>query len=249
MKEVHVLNGDALREQFPTGLPGEVLVARECLIEGELLADDLAQFFAGRAAYLGQVYGSSQEEYREKVQSQFEALSQLPSGSVINLWFEEDLFCQVNFWFVVYLLEFDVSKAHHVYLILPHGDLQYGFGGLNQEELKQVYAKRQLLNPGQRNSLARLWLRYQKEDIAGMLQIARFLEKELPFVYPAVQAHAERFPEEAGLGKPETILKEIVDELDNPDFGTAFRLFNKRAAIYGFGDLQVKRMWDTLLPY
>jgi hypothetical protein len=31
---IHILNGDALGDQFPKDLPGEILIFRECLIEG-----------------------------------------------------------------------------------------------------------------------------------------------------------------------------------------------------------------------
>jgi hypothetical protein len=38
-----------------------------------------------------------------------------------------------------------------------------------------------------------------------------------------------------------------MDELGTTDFGLIFKEFNKREAIYGFGDLQVKRLLDGLL--
>ena len=31
------------------------------------------------------------------------------------------------------------------------------------------------------------------------------------------------------------------------DFGTVFRIFNQQESIYGFGDLQVKRIFDTII--
>ena len=54
----HILNGDALVDRFvTTGIEGEVVIARECLIEGDLSGKDLEEFFKVRAAYLAQTYG------------------------------------------------------------------------------------------------------------------------------------------------------------------------------------------------
>ena len=49
----HVLNGDSLTERFlATGIQGEVVVARECLIEGDLNGDSISEFWLTRANYL-----------------------------------------------------------------------------------------------------------------------------------------------------------------------------------------------------
>jgi hypothetical protein len=56
-----------------------------------------------------------------------------------------------------------------------------------------------------------------------------------------------RIPTENNPGRPVQSLLEIMDELGTTDFGLIFKEFNKREAIYGFGDLQVKRLLDGLL--
>jgi len=38
-----------------------------------------------------------------------------------------------------------------------------------------------------------------------------------------------------------------MKELETQDFGPVFREFTKRESIYGYGDLQVKRLFDELL--
>ena len=34
MATFHILNGDALKSQFPERILGEIIVARECLVDG-----------------------------------------------------------------------------------------------------------------------------------------------------------------------------------------------------------------------
>ena len=41
---------------------------------------------------------------KNKLVSEFEKIQNIEEGVDINLWFEDDLFCQVNFWFVISLL-------------------------------------------------------------------------------------------------------------------------------------------------
>src|SRR3712207_6301561 len=96
----HVLNGDALVDRFlDTGLSGEMVVARECLIEGDLSGSTRDAFYLARANYLALAYNEVQKNYFEEVASEFEKLTTAPSPSEFNLWFGYDLFCRANLWF------------------------------------------------------------------------------------------------------------------------------------------------------
>ncbi|MUP46057.1 DUF1835 domain-containing protein [Gramella sp. BOM4] len=123
----HILNGDALKQGFPKRIPGELIIVRECLIEGDVSRRDLDGFFASRISWLGEAYNESRENYKRRVKQEFKKILNLDKKSEINLWFEEDLFCQVNLWFVCYLLK--LIDAENVYLIKPESQDRYGFGG------------------------------------------------------------------------------------------------------------------------
>ena len=41
-------------------------------------------------------------------------------------------------------------------------------------------------------------------------------------------------------------LIQIIKELKTEEFGPVFKEFNKRESIYGFGDLQVKRLFNQI---
>jgi len=70
---------------------------------------------------------------------------------------------------------------------------------------------------------------------------------EYPFIMNAVEAHIARNPMGNDGGKPMKTLKEIVKNLGPDNFGKVFAEFNKKESIYGFGDLQVKRMFDQIV--
>ena len=80
-----------------------------------------------------------------------------------------------------------------------------------------------------------------------MLRLAEKLKPKYPFMLPAINAHIERIPEDGYLGRPKESLKEIMKELQTDKFGPVFQEFCKRESIYGFGDLQVKRLYDEVL--
>jgi len=48
------------------------------------------------------------------------------------------------------------------------------------------------------------------------------------------------------LGRPSQSLIRIINELNTVEFEPIFREFSKREDIYGFGDLQVKRLFNEI---
>ncbi|MEO1023539.1 MAG: DUF1835 domain-containing protein, partial [Bacteroidota bacterium] len=149
-------------------------------------------------------------------------------------------------WFVAHLLtHYSKQIPKKVSLVRPPKHTPYGFGGLNENELIEAYEHRIPLD--KLNTIARLWEHYRYDNTEALISQAKELEKEYPFMLPAVQAHLDRIPTDTYPGRPVQVLKDIMEELQTRDFGTIFRAFNQRQSIYGFGDLQVKRMYDDLI--
>ena len=240
-KQVHIVNGDSLKEQFPKEIDGELIIARECLVEGNVDGDDFDTFFENRAEFIFQNYGDSNEDYQNKVRAEFQKIQNVESGAEINLWFEDDLFCQVNFWFVTYFLLQNRTEGK-VYLIRPKVHNQYGFGGLNKSELISAYKNRQEIKELDR--LADLWINYRNEEWKNLMSTADGIKNNFPFIVPAVEAQIERIPVDNNPGRPTRVLLEIMDELQTENFGEIFQEFSKRENIYGFGDLQVKSLFE-----
>lgn len=243
-KQYHILNGDVLKKQFPENIQGDVIVARECLVDGNVEGKNLDELFTSRAKFISQNYGGTEQDYYEKAASEFLKILEINSNSDINLWFEDDLFCQVNFWFVVNLLQ-RKDNNYQIFLIRPKTHTQYGFGGLKKSELISSYEDRLILT--ETDKISRLWESYQSNDIKTLISTAQEIENKYPFILPAVNAHIQRFPSKGKIGRPTESLIEIMEEFKTEDFGIVFREFNKRESIYGFGDLQVKRLFDEII--
>lgn len=246
MATYHVLNGDSLKEQFPERLAGEIIVARECLVDGPVDADDLEELFAQRAKFMASDYRAcSEAEYYSGAVVEFAKVKNIPPGSTVHLWFEDDLFCQVNFWFVAYLL-FHFTERIELYLVRPEVHTPYGFGGLSTLELEAAFDTR--ISIADLEQLAQLWRLYSSGDLDTLLVVAKQMQSSHPFILRAVEAHVARMPAGNHKGRPAESLMAIMEDLQTRDFASVFREFNQREPIYGFGDLQVKRIYDQLVP-
>lgn len=243
----HILNGDALKSQLEGKITGQLIVARECLVDGPISSTSLSSFYKKRAEFLSTAYGDSDpEKYYEKVVPEFEQLQQIEAGAAVNLWFEEDLFCQVNCWFVLHLLQ-QTGVDIQLSWVLPTADIRYGFGGMSAADLLEAYENRKALSKDVFTQLSGLWPLYQQNEIEAMLEVVAPLNMDFPFLSKAIEAHRDRLPQANSLGRPKQALLKIMQELDTREFGPVFQAFHKQESIYGFGDLQVKRLFDELV--
>lgn len=247
MSVVHVLNGDALAERFPEEIGGRVLIAREALVDGNVSAETPEELYRIRARFIAAAYpGYSESDYREQTVPELEAIRGIPREAEVVLWFEDDLFCQVNLWFVAALLA-EAGARERVFLVRPRSELRHGFGGMDGEALMRAYRARRRLSGDARSDLARLWRLYQAGDVEGMRELAARRAEAMPFLAPAVEAHADRADgSDRAEGRPERALRAIVEAEPEADFGRVFQEFRRREPIYGFGDLQVRRLLEGI---
>ena len=242
----HILNGDALRARFPNAIEGQQLIMRECLIEGNVEGENLNHFFKNRAAFIQSAYGIEEEvAHYQQVITEFDKMQEIPEGAKVYLWFEDDLFCQVNLWFVLYLLS-TTHRIYHYYLVRPNADLRYGFGGMDTQALQQAYEHALALNEPHLGIWQHLWKYYQNQQYDQLNTAAKHLAENFPWLVAVVEAEIERESNSPKMGRPERTLQRLMAEHPQADFATLFNLFSQQEAIYGFGDLQVKKMLEQL---
>lgn len=246
LKQYHVLNGDALKEQFSEGISGEIIVMRECLMEGPSDKNNLSEFYEERAQFLFETYEIPKGWYHTKTEPELNRILSIPANLDINLWFEDDLFCQANFWFVVHLVRKSNAK-NPVFLIRPNSGNEYNFGKMSKLDLVEAFSKRLKLNFFELSEIAGLWGHFSKGEKEKMLCSAKKLNLRFPFIQDAIQAHIQRHSGGNKWGKPEEITVQIIKELKTFEFGAVFREFCNRAPVYGFGDVQFERILKEVL--
>ena len=247
-----ILNGDALLDLLPeTILSGEIIVARECLVEGPVSGDTMPDFWHTRASFIAIEYGEEEETYYTDVATEFGRISSIPAGSEVNLWFEDDLFCQVNLWFCASLLNaINDLKVSLVKPPLREGQPDWrGFGALDRDALAKAYQDRTRLGAEDLNLLSKLWIAFKNNDRARLTKLATNTPAHFPFLGEAIQAHLERYSDDDQSGRPESVLRQILKENPEHDFKTIFKEFSLREGIYGFGDSQVESLLNKLPEY
>lgn len=243
----HILNGDCLAEQLKqTNIQGQFIVCAECLIEGDLTGDTLSQFWTSRAKHIADTYNTTMHNYYNKCVIEFEKIIDLPGSSEVCLWFENDLFCQTNMWFVLSLLN-KTQKQNKIFRVFPiiekNTDMWKGFGVSSAQMLEQAHDSKIQFTTEDIRLGVNLWNAYKTSDFKKLKELSRQQSLCFQLLEEVCQAHIDRFPMDNSPGRPDQIVKEII-ETKSKDFQIVFSEFSDRQGIYGFGDLQVKNIYD-----
>lgn len=244
----NILNGDSLAYSFPdTKIEGDTIVVREGLIDGHLSGNDLQDFWHSRAKYME----LTEAEYHGKVVSEFEKIMNAPDGSEFNLWFEYDLFCQVNMWFIISIIN-SLSTKKKVYAVytsyLNRNDKHFwnGFGPANSGQLQVCFADKILLSHADLRLGQELWTAYKANNLEELIRLAKNQSFAFPYLQEVVKAHVERFPNDGTKGRPEKVIEDITKNIST-DFHKVFKEFWNRESVYGFGDTQLKSLYDKVM--
>jgi hypothetical protein len=222
---LHVLNGDATAAVFPDTLPGERAVWRDILMEGPADADAET-----RAAWLAPRLGVGVDDYARRWREGQRMLADAKAHAEVVLWFEQDLFCATNLWFVL-----DRLDAARVSLVFPPLSAGGGLGALAPAAFAPLFEQRRVLTARDIADARALWRAYAAPE---PLPLTR-LQPTLPFAPAAVRLHCARFPSVVdGLDDVEHA---ALGALDEPlAFGTLFRRVTTSAgpSELGLGDVQ-----------
>jgi hypothetical protein len=182
---LHLLNGDATLAVFPATLPGHRAVWREIMVEGPALDDG-----AARAAWLARRLGVIPDEYERGWREGLAALARAGADDEVILWFEQDLFCAVNLWFVITRL----PATTPVWLVFPPlSDMFAGLGSLASSEFAGLFERRRRLDGDARADAEALWRAYAASDPSALARSPA----ALAFADEAVRLHLGRFPSTA----------------------------------------------------
>lgn len=240
MKHIfHITNGDYLAEDLKkTSINGQIIVCREVLVSGNLKADSLEEFWEVRAYSISEDYQVSKESYYEKSVSEFEKILNLPKGSEVYLWFEDDLFCQVNLWFCISLLS--NTNDLKIYRVFPKTNTENhwrGFANYDYSDLENALESKVLLNGNDIDVAVNLWKAYQNNDIDSLKQLSENQSNCFHFLEEVVNAYIHINPEDF-------IKNQIGKGLT--DFESVFKKFQEELGIFGFGDLQVRKIYKKI---
>ncbi len=243
----HILQDDRLRETFDLAMvPGELVVIRECYVVGPLPENDRS--WKARAEFIRTEYQASVEKYSEWVLKQLDRLQLAGEDAEFNLWFGDDLFCQVNLWFVVNRWVENGRKGH-LFRVIPlesdGGNRWRGFDGIGESGISAAMIARIPFENEDIELACALWKAFKQQDRSTLTILAKTKSPCFRWLPEIVAAHWARFPENGGEGQPQAALRQILAE-GKSTFEEIFQEFTRRQGIYGFTDLQVKSLMREL---
>ena len=235
MSYLHVLNGDATLALFrQSKVPGEIVVCREMMCEGKVkYTKDLTEFFESRAKHLEYHYGIDKQTYFTNVVQELEKLDL--SGSAadeIVLWFEYDLFCQINMLFILHYLSSRLTTLPAISLVDLHHHP-------TPEEFPQIFEQRIPLQPNDLTWAADVWDAWCMSTPQVLETVSKLPPGNLKYLPEAITAHLKRFPDiNTGLSTIENyFLLRLV--LGSYRWYDLYMLFWSELEIYGFTNFQL----------
>ncbi|MEO5581990.1 MAG: DUF1835 domain-containing protein [Saprospiraceae bacterium] len=245
----HILNGDSLTERFKaTHIPGQIVIMRECLIEGDLGGNTLTEFMDHRTRFLATTYDASPNEY--SISGLIGKILHAPNHTEFNLWFEYDLFCMSNMWFLLSLMK-SLNSSKNIFIIYsfwttPAGRYR-GFGPATAQNLIDWYSRRIQCEQKDLELALALWNAYKINDVNTLEELSSTKSVCFPYLEEVCFAHIDRFGINGEPGRPEKRIKAILKEFPFADFNKVFMEFTRWEGIYGFGDLQLKHIFEKMI--
>ena len=235
---INIHNGDAMAMMARrVGLPGEHLPFREALVTGP--TPQLADWHAMRAQYLSSINGEDILRVSNGLFEQDQILNTaVDSSDEIVLWFEHDLFCLVNF---LYLLE-RLRGRRNVSFVWCSGILTER----DPNELLRLSNSRSPVTPSMSLLAARAWGAYTSPDPRLLTEVIAAPANEIPFLRDGFRLHASRFPSvRNGLGSVDNRLLALI-AAGARDFAVLFPQFDEKPPRFGYGDTQMLQALRTL---
>jgi hypothetical protein len=214
MGTLHVTNGDSAAGTLAeTGLGGEVLAWQDVLYEGPLPLVDPARQRELRAAFLSSCGFGEEAEILTAFEARDRRLRQaLDAGTPIVLWFEHDLYDQLQLVQILALAGEGASLELINVGTFPGRPDFRGLGELTADELESLWPQRRPVDADVLALGAEAWDAVRSPDPTA---VERFLERDtsaLPFLRAALLRLLEERPDAVGLSRSERqLLRPMLD--------------------------------------
>lgn len=214
---LHIANGTSTTTLIErAGIPGDCSIWADALhdgpVPGGLSNEELREV---RAKYFAHLLGEDWRGWYDEVTRWDDAVQRVAEYDEVVLWFEHDLFDQLN---LIQLLDrLDTVRRHapaRISLVCIDrfpGRLRFrGLGELTPSELATLPALRQPVTDGQFNLAGRSWRAFTDADPRAVEALLEADTSDLPFLANAFHRYLDEFPDSVtGLSRTENRVLEI----------------------------------------
>ena len=254
---LHITNGDSTADILRrTSIKGDVVVWREMLCEGPIYKEvGSDEFWMARYNYFEKELEVSKLEYYDKTIKEIQKLEDVSGYSEVVLWFEFDLFCQVNLMAIcTYLLQ--SFRKNTRYNLVCTGWIKgeeklKSLADFPVDEFANLYDNKTLLSKTNLEFAQNCWNVYVNNDIEELKSFNFNKQSKFRYLQKAINQHLLRFPIESGLNQIQYQIFEIINSksLTEREIIQELLIWQAQETVYGFGDLQYFQYLKKLNKY
>ncbi|HYV99234.1 MAG TPA: DUF1835 domain-containing protein [Gemmatimonadaceae bacterium] len=189
---LHITNGDSAAQGIrQSGVPGEVLPWRDVLHDGPVPSDvSFNQLRAIRARFIADCGWRPFEEALREFTERDKALERALTHDEIVLWFEHDLYDQLQ---LLQLLDWFTRAELGATKLTLICDAEY-LGPSAPQRLAERFPSRTAVSEDAFGVARRAWAAFRSATPTDIEAITSDETRALPFVAPALLRHLEQFP-------------------------------------------------------
>ncbi|SFW46882.1 protein of unknown function [Sinomicrobium oceani] len=249
---LHITNGDGFTSVLKNlKLEGEIITWREMLCEGKTTTEVGSEsFWKTRFEFLNKNYKVSKTNFIEATLKEYRRLCNQKTQEEIVLWFDEDLFCQINMIAVISWLKKHRKEAQ-VSLVCKKQkkDKPFILTRLSEEQILKLYGSRVNLKQDDIEYADYIWQLYCSDTPLRLETFSKFNASQFPYLTDAIALHLHRFPTvKNGLNQLENEVLALANSKRINSKEKLVEALIKKESDYGFGDLQYYRLIDTMKP-
>ena len=249
---LHITNGDITTNYLRSlKFQGKFITWREMLCEGKTSIDVGSEsFWKTRFEFLKSSYKVTKKTFIDFTLKEYRTLCQEKNQKEIVLWFDSDLFCQINMIAIISWIK-RFRKGEKVTMVYSHmiddgstQNLAY-FNDLTQDQIRRHYKNRMTLSQDDIEYADYVWQLYCSNNPLRLETVHKF-NPSSPFINltDALSLHLKRFPStENGLNVVENFIIHTAEEtkpISKHKF-TERLLENQRDFSLGYGMLSIHK--------
>lgn len=252
--QLHITNGDSFTSKLKKlKLKGEIITWREMLCEGKTETSVGSEaFWKTRFDFLHKNYNVSKSWFVEKTLKEYRSLCNHKQQDEIILWFEYDLFCQINMLAVISWLK---THRRHVQISMICSGYEddtthlYSLGELSDDKIQELFKSRVTLSQNDIEYADYVWQLYCSDNPIRLENLRDFDLYQFSYLEEAIKTHLRRFPTiRNGLNEIENrVLHVAATDKDSSKKALMNSLLTDQGW-YGFGDSQYERILKNLKP-
>ena len=253
---LHITNGDSTTNYLKKlNINGDFITWREMLCEGKTeVKVGSEDFWKSRFDFLKQSYKVTKKQFIDLTLKEYRNLCNQKSQEEIVLWFEYDLFCQINMIAVISWLK-RYRKGRKISLVcsgkINGSSKMFGLSELSEKQINEHYKNKVELTQDDISYADYVWQLYCSNDPIKLQNVYQYQQNTtFKYLIDSLLAHLQRFPSiDNGLNSSENSILNIAATTKIPSQEKLITTLLKQDNNYGFGDIQYQKQLTNLKGY